>query len=210
MTGGVELRVRDERAVVAWSGDDDSKLDLRLGIELTDALDEWARVAEAVRRTGTGVGGDLVSRRGRQLVARLAEILDEPVRYRDPLSGALTVVHPPRLVPRLTDSTSRQRPAAPAHRFRGWGTAPATPWATGLTVAAFVAVFVFVAMLALARSLEGETAGWVAVLASAVVTGGISPSLWLGRAVPVVRWIVLGAVAGLGLAWVGVLFIAFA
>ncbi len=64
-------------------------------------------------------------------------------------------------------------------------------------------------MLALAQSLVSETTGWVAVLAAAVVTGGLAPSLWLGRTVPIVRWIVLGTVAGTALSWIGVLFIAF-
>ncbi len=46
------------------------------------------------------------------------------------------------------------------------------------------------------------------MLAAAVVTAGVAPSLWLGRRVPVVRWIVLGAASGVVLSWAGVLVIA--
>jgi hypothetical protein len=47
------------------------------------------------------------------------------------------------------------------------------------------------------------------VLAALVVTGGIAPSLWLGRNLPILRWAVLGAGVGLVAAWVGVLVIVF-
>lgn len=172
-------------------------LDELVGADLAEALDEWARVCAAIRRTGSGAGRAVVSRRGGQLALRVASMLDEPVRYRDPMTDGTTLVHPPR---------SGVRPAPVPAR----AAVDTTPWATGLTAAAFIAVFVVVAMLALASSLATETAGWVSVVAAAIVTAGLAPSLWLGRRVPVVRWIVLGAVAGTVLSWVGVLFIAFA
>lgn len=186
---------------VAEGGD----LDDLVGAELAEALDEWARVCAALVRTGGDAGREVVSRRGRQLVSRVATVLGEPVRYRDPMTDETAVVHPPspglrRAAP--PPGPSRHHPAA---RSAG----PAPPWGTGLTAAGFVAVFVIVAMLALAQSLASETMGWVAVLAAAVVTGGLAPSLWLGRTVPVVRWVVLGAVVGMALSWVGVLFVAF-
>ncbi|WP_026452873.1 DUF2537 domain-containing protein, partial [Saccharomonospora iraqiensis] len=78
-----------------------------------------------------------------------------------------------------------------------------------LTVSLFFAVVAFVTMVALARSLAAEAAGWVAVAAAALLTSGVTPSLWLGRRIAVVRWIVLGTAAGLALAWPGVLLIAF-
>ncbi|MGW9309635.1 DUF2537 domain-containing protein [Saccharomonospora azurea] len=182
-------------------GTDALRLDELVGAELADALDEWARVCAALRRSGGGAGRAVVSRRGGQLARRVAAILDEPVRYRDPMTDATTLVHPPR-------SGAGPATAAVAWSRRSAAVDP-TPWGTGLTVAAFIAAFVVVAMLALASALATETAGWVAVVAAAVVTGGLAPSLWLGRRVPVVRWVVLGAVAGTILSWFGVLFIAF-
>lgn len=234
--GEAELLVRDDRAVmVRWHGgagrkskDDDGTgedeaalgrhdawnatvvaegdLDDLVGVELAEALDEWARVCAAIARTGGAAGRQVVSRRGRQLVARVAAVLGGPVRYRDPMTDETTVVQPPS-PEALWAMTHVRSHHGPRGRDR---VDPTPPWGTGLTVAAFVAVFVVVAMLALAQSLVSETTGWVAVLAAAVVTGGLAPSLWLGRTVPIVRWIVLGTVAGTALSWIGVLFIAFA
>ena len=84
-----------------------------------------------------------------------------------------------------------------------------TPWLTGLTVSAFIAAVVVVAMLALATTLARETSGWLALVASVVVTAGITPSLWLVRRTPILRWAAYGAAAGVVLAWAGVLVIAF-
>ncbi|MEY7971587.1 DUF2537 domain-containing protein [Saccharomonospora xinjiangensis] len=182
-----------------------TRLDDVVGADLAEALEEWARVCAAVRRTAGGAGKEVVSRRGRQLVGRVATVLGQPVWYRDPMTDETTLVQPPR-APRV----QAERAAAVSPSLRDAPVADPTPWGTGLTVAGFVAVFVVVAMLALASSLAAETAGWVAVVAAAVVTGGLAPSLWLGRRVAVVRWIVLGAVAGTALSWIGVLLIAFA
>ncbi|WP_019811889.1 DUF2537 domain-containing protein, partial [Saccharomonospora halophila] len=59
------------------------------------------------------------------------------------------------------------------------------------------------------RALAAETAAWVVVAAAALLTSGVTPSLWLGRRIAVVRWIVLGTAVGLALAWPGVLLAAF-
>ncbi|WP_255375632.1 DUF2537 domain-containing protein [Saccharomonospora sp. CUA-673] len=83
-----------------------------------------------------------------------------------------------------------------------------TPWGTGLLVAGFFAAMIIVAMLALAGALASATHGIVAIGAGLIVTAGLAPSLWLGRQVPVVRWIVGGTTAGIALSWVGVLIIA--
>ncbi|EID54941.1 DUF2537 domain-containing protein [Saccharomonospora xinjiangensis] len=182
-----------------------TRLDDLVGADLAEALEEWARVCTAVRRTAGGAGREVVSRRGRQLVGRVATVLGQPVWYRDPMTDETTLVQPPP-APRVR----AERAAAVSPSLRDAPVADPTPWGTGLTVAGFVAVFVVVAMLALASSLAAETAGWVAVVAAAVVTGGLAPSLWLGRRVAVVRWIVLGAVVGTALSWIGVLLIAFA
>lgn len=192
MTSDVELRVRGERAVLTGlTGTDEGREadphDVALGAGLADALQEWARVAAAVSRSGNGAGGEVVSRRGKQLAGRVAAALGVPVRYLDPVTELALVVPPRR------GGSARAADTGP------------TPWGTGLTVAAFFAVVAVAAMLALARALAQETAGWVAVVATTVVTAGLAPSLWLGRSVPVVRWIVLGVATGVGLSWTGVL-----
>jgi hypothetical protein len=76
-------------------------------------------------------------------------------------------------------------------------------------VSAFIAAVVVVAMLALASAVVRETSGWLALVAAAFVTGGISPSLWLIRRTPILRWAAYGAAGGVVIAWIGVLVIAF-
>lgn len=196
----MELRIRGERAVLAGPGGEGAReVDprrLAIGADLAQALHEWARVASAVSRTGgdAEVATSVVSQRGRQLAGRLATVMGTTVRFVDPVSGVETVIEPPaRVVARR-----RGMPGAPAEP---------TPWLTGLTVSAFAAVLVTVAMLALAGTLARETSVWLAVVASVVVTAGIGPSLWLGRRLPIVRWAVYGAGAGIIAAWLGVLAI---
>lgn len=82
-----------------------------------------------------------------------------------------------------------------------------TPWLTGLTIAVFVGAVIIVAMLALATTLAKETIGFLAIAASVVVTAGLTPSLWLARKLPIVRWVALGAGAGVAIAWIGVLVV---
>ncbi|WP_033295801.1 DUF2537 domain-containing protein [Amycolatopsis jejuensis] len=193
----MELRIRGEQAVLAGPGGEHAReVDprrLAIGADLAQALHEWARVASAIAKSGpeTEIAGTVVSQRGRQLATRLAAVMGTQVRYVDPVTGAGIVVDPP------------QRPA----RVRA--VREPTPWATGLTVSVFAAVLVIVAMLALAGTLARETSGWLALVASVVVTGGVAPSLWLGRRVLILRWAVYGAAAGLVLAWVGVLATVF-
>ncbi|WP_199431611.1 DUF2537 domain-containing protein [Qaidamihabitans albus] len=200
----MELRVRDERAVLAGgeNGREADPHDIALGTDLADALHEWARVAAAVRRTGdatTAEAASMVSRRGRQLAVRVAAVLGLPVSYRDPVKGTSVEVQPPTRPPRRSPA-SRLFGAEPR-------TDTPTPWGTGLTVAAFIGAVVVVAMLALADTLAQETARWVALAAIAVVTAGLAPSLWLARRLPILRWVVLGAAAGVAVAWIGVLVI---
>lgn len=206
----MELRVRGGRAVLKGHGEAYTReIDphsLALGAELADALHEWARVAAAVRRAAEngepGEASPVVSRRGRQLAARVATIMGTPVHYVDPVTDGVMVVSP--LPP------AQVEPALARRVFGGAeiGNEP-TPWGTGLVVAGFVAAVVITAMLALANALAAGTAGWVVILASVVVTAGLAPSLWLARRLPIVRWIALGAAAGCVLAWFGVLTVAF-
>lgn len=196
----MELRIRGERAVLAGPGGEGAReVDprrLAIGADLAQALHEWARVASAVSRAGgdAEVATSVVSQRGRQLAGRLATVMGTTVRFVDPVSGVETVIEPP---PRVV-ARRRGMPGAAAEP---------TPWLTGLTVSAFAAVLVTVAMLALAGTLARETSVWLAVVASVVVTAGIGPSLWLGRRLPIVRWAVYGAGAGIIAAWLGVLAI---
>jgi hypothetical protein len=183
MSGGrtvPELRARDGRAVLARWGDA-QPCENSLPEDLAPALHEWAGVVEAVRRAGEshGPAGEQVSERGRILAARLARSIGAPVRYADPISGVHEVMAP----------TVDGEPA---------------PWATGLPVSAATAVLVGVALLALSRGLA-SVGVWMVVLGNVVVAFGLAPSMWLGRATPVWRWVVYGAVAGILLTWTALL-----
>jgi len=204
----MELRIRGERAVLAGPGGEHARdVDpdrLAIGRDLAQALHEWARVASAVSRPDAepGEAAAVVSQRGRQLAGRLAAVMGTAVHFVDPVTGAETVVDPPQrasagganLEERLFGPMSPNEP---------------TPWLTGLTVSAFAAAVVVVAMLALAGTLARETNGWLALVASVVVTAGIAPSLWLIRNRPVWRWFAFGAAGGVVIAWLGVLILAF-
>ncbi|HEV7978673.1 DUF2537 domain-containing protein [Amycolatopsis sp.] len=209
----MELRIRGERAVLAGPGGPGAREvdphDLAIGAELADALHEWARVASAVRRAGDDeASGEqeataVVSQRGRQLAARVAAVMGTTVHYLDPVTQAEVLITPPN------QPTPEAEPAAPSLLERLFGVpdpeGEPTPWLTGLTVAGFAAAVVVIAMLALAGTLARETSGWLALLASVVVTGGLAPSLWLARKMPILRWAALGAAAGVLVSWVGVL-----
>ena len=212
----MELRIRGERAVLAGPGGESAReIDphsLALGAELAEALHEWARVAAAVRRSGEDpdASGDheaaaVVSQRGRQLAARVAAVMGTSVHYLDPVTQDEVLVEPPAQTD--DEEAGAERQPSMVERFFG-APDPAgepTPWLTGLTVAGFVAAVIIVAMLALAGTLARETSGWLALLASVVVTAGIAPSLWLGRKLPVLRWAALGAAVGVVISWIGVL-----
>ncbi len=85
---GLELRVREGRAVLTSLGD--GAAEPGLPADLRDALHEWARVAEYL---GTGSkDAVLVSRRGRQLAGRVAATTGRPVGYVDPLEGGVELI----------------------------------------------------------------------------------------------------------------------
>jgi hypothetical protein len=203
----MELRIRGERAVLAGPGGEHAReVDphkLAIGADLAQALHEWARVASAVSAESGVEAGAVVSQRGRQLAGRLAAVMGTSVRFVDPVTGDETVVEPP------------PRTAEPGHRFVRSVLGPPgppgepTPWLTGLTVSAFIAAVVVVAILALASTLARETSGWLALVGTVIVTAGITPSLWLIRRTPILRWAAYGAAGGVVIAWAGVLVIAF-
>ncbi|MEU3648975.1 DUF2537 domain-containing protein [Lentzea sp. NPDC034063] len=194
----MELRVRDGRAVLA--GEDDSgerEVDphsLPLGADLAEALHEWAKVADAVVRSETpadGVASALVARRGKQLAGRIASVMNSPVSYTDPVSGELVSVDAPEAAEAPVQTLVEDEPEP-------------TPWGTGLTVSVITAAIVTVTVVSLSLGL-GETSRWLALVANVLVVGGLAPSVWLGRKVPVWRWVAYGVVTGVLVAWLALI-----
>jgi hypothetical protein len=81
------------------------------------------------------------------------------------------------------------------------------PWATGLTVAGFVAAVTAVAIVVLSLGLVGVHP-LLAVGLNIVAAGGLAPTLWGWRRTPVLRWFVLGAGVGVTGAWLTLLALA--
>ena len=75
-----------------------------------------------------------------------------------------------------------------------------TPWATGLTVSAFVAAVTGVAVMVLSLGLI-RVHPLLAVGLNIVAVGGLAPTLWGWRRTLVLRWFVLGAAVGVLGAW---------
>ena len=80
----------------------------------------------------------------------------------------------------------------------------ATPWGTGLAVAAFVAIVTAGAVVVLSVGLI-RVHPLVAVGLNLVAVGGLAPTVWGGRATPVLRWFVLGLGVGVAGAWLALL-----
>lgn len=214
----MQLRARDGRALLAGevsdsSGDQAGAGELRevdphslaLGADLADALHEWARVADAVHRNGQGGGsaaGRLISRRGRQLAGRIAAVMGTPVSYADPLTGEVTEVDVPEPEERPAERTE---PAT--GRARHKAAEEPTPWATGLTVSFVTGVLMMIVVIALSLAL-GAANRWLPLIGNVVIAVGLAPSVWLARHAPVWRWVAYGVVAGIGVAWVALLFTA--
>lgn len=78
------------------------------------------------------------------------------------------------------------------------------PWATGLTVAGFVAAVTGVAIVILSLGLV-RVHPLLAVGLNVVAAGGLAPTLWGWRRTPVLRWFVLGAAVGVTIAWLALL-----
>ena len=70
-------------------------------------------------------------------------------------------------------------------------TEESTPWGTGLTVAALVAAVI----------------GAAIVVLNLIAVGGLAPTLWGWRHVPVRRWFVLGAAVGVAGGWIALVAI---
>lgn len=90
---------------------------------------------------------------------------------------------------------------------RAIATEGSTPWGTGLTVAAFVAVVTAAAIVVLSIGVS-RVHPLLAVGLNIIAVGGLAPTLWGWRTVPVLRWFVLGGGVGVGAAWLALLVIA--
>jgi hypothetical protein len=82
-----------------------------------------------------------------------------------------------------------------------------TPWGTGLTVAVMVAAIIGAAIVVLSLGMI-RVHPVVAVVLNLIAVGGLAPTLWGWRRVPVRRWFVLGAAVGVGGGWIALLAIA--
>lgn len=82
-----------------------------------------------------------------------------------------------------------------------------TPWATGLTVAAFVAAVTGTAIAVLSLGLLRVHPA-VAVALNLIAVGGLAPTVWGWRRTPVMRWFALGAGMGVVGAWLVLLVLA--
>jgi Protein of unknown function (DUF2537) len=82
----------------------------------------------------------------------------------------------------------------------GGGQTQFVPWATGLTVAGFVAAVTAVSVVVLSLGLI-RVHPLLAVGLNIVAVGGLAPTLWGWRRTLVLRWFVLGAGVGVAGAW---------
>ncbi len=78
------------------------------------------------------------------------------------------------------------------------------PWATGLTVAGFVAAVIAAGVVVLSLGLI-RVHPLLALGLNIVAAGGLAPTLWGWRRIPVLRWFVLGAGIGVAGAWLTLL-----
>jgi hypothetical protein len=85
-------------------------------------------------------------------------------------------------------------------------TEESTPWGTGLTVAALVAAVIGAAIVVLSLGMI-RVHPLVAVVLNLIAVGGLAPTLWGWRRVPVRRWFVLGSAVGVAGGWIALLAI---
>lgn len=76
-----------------------------------------------------------------------------------------------------------------------------------MTVAAFVAAVTAAAIVVLSLGVA-RVHPMLAVALNLIAVGGLAPTLWGWRAVPVLRWFVLGGGVGVAAAWLALMAIA--
>ncbi|WP_036527267.1 DUF2537 domain-containing protein [Nocardia sp. CNY236] len=79
-----------------------------------------------------------------------------------------------------------------------------TPWGAGLAAATMVALLSAVAVYCFGTALA-EVHPVLAIVVNLVAVSGATPSVWRWRRTPVTRWVLAGAVAGVGFGWVAAL-----
>ena len=79
-----------------------------------------------------------------------------------------------------------------------------TPWGTGLTLAGFTAAVTAAAIVVLSLGMIRVHPA-VSIALNVIAVGGLAPTLWGWRRVPVRRWLVLGAGVGVAIGWVALL-----
>ena len=77
-----------------------------------------------------------------------------------------------------------------------------------MTVAAFVAAVTGAAIVVLTIGMN-RVNPLVSIALNLVAVGGLTPTLWGWRRVPVRRWIVLGAGVGIAIGWTTLVALAF-
>ena len=82
-----------------------------------------------------------------------------------------------------------------------------TPWGTGLTVSAFVAAVTAAAIVVLSIGMTRVNPA-VSIVLNLIAVGGLAPTLWGWRRVPVRRWLVLGVAVGVVVGWTALLALA--
>ena len=82
-----------------------------------------------------------------------------------------------------------------------------TPWGTGLTVSAFVAAVTAAAIVVLSIGMT-RVNPVVSIALNLVAVGGLAPTLWGWRRIPVRRWFVLGAAVGVAVGWMALVALA--
>ena len=79
-----------------------------------------------------------------------------------------------------------------------------TPWGTGLTLAGFTAAVTAAAIVVLSLGMI-RVHPVVSIGLNVIAVGGLAPTLWGWRRIPVRRWLVLGAGVGVAIGWIALL-----
>jgi Protein of unknown function (DUF2537) len=66
------------------------------------------------------------------------------------------------------------------------------------------AAIIVIALLSLSQGLAPNGTGFV-VLVNLLVAAGLAPSIWLGWATPIWRWVAYGTAVGIVLTWIALL-----